>query len=115
LHERHGGDKILNRIFTWFAGLGAHYGVNPWVFGAIYVGAIPFFSVSLAWLVRELRAKRPILLPALSSGFFFISAYLYLIIEGKHVPLWVYGFIAVMLGGGAYATVKKVRTQIKSL
>ena len=30
-------------IQNWFLGLGAEYGVNPFIFGAIYVGAIPFF------------------------------------------------------------------------
>lgn len=101
-------------FLPWFERLGAQHGVNPWIFGSIYVGAIPLFSLSLAWLVRELRARRPIILPALSSGFFFISAYLYLIIAGKNVPLWVYGFLAVMVVSGAYATVRKVQTQVKS-
>ena len=104
----------LTNFLTWFTSLGARYGVNPWIFGSIYVGAIPLFSLSLAWFVRDLRAKRPIILPALSSGFFFISAYLYLIVAGKNVPLWVYAFIVVMVTSGAFATIRKVRTQVKS-
>jgi hypothetical protein len=31
----------------------ANYGVNPLIFGAIYVGAIPFFSFSIGWLIRN--------------------------------------------------------------
>jgi len=27
--------------------------VNPFVFGAIYVGAIPFFTLSIEWLVSN--------------------------------------------------------------
>ncbi len=95
----------------WFLGLGAQYGVNPILFGAIYVGAIPFFTLSIAWLVRNLRQKKPIVLPTLSAGFFFVSAYLYLIIAGRNIPLWVYGFIAVMIAYGVWATVRKVRAQ----
>ncbi len=34
---------------AWVMGLGAQYGVNPVIFGAIYVGAIPFFSCSPGW------------------------------------------------------------------
>ena len=93
-------------------GLGAAYGVNPLVFGAIYVGAIPFFTVSLAWLVRNLRQKRPLVLPLLSTMFFFVSAYLYLLIAGRNIPLWVYGFVAAMIGIGVYTTVQKVRQQL---
>ena len=74
----------------WFYSLGENYGVNPLIFGAIYVGAIPFFSLSIAWLVKNYRQKKSIVLPALSAMFFFISAYIYLIFAGKNVPVWVY-------------------------
>ncbi len=98
-----------NSIQTWFFGLGAKYGVNPVIFGAIYVGAIPFFSLSLAWLIRNIRRKISLLIPLFFTGFFFISAYLYLIIAGRNVPFWVYLFIAAMIIFGIYSTVKKIR------
>ncbi len=98
-----------NSIQTWFFGLGAKYGVNPVIFGAIYVGAIPFFSLSLAWLIRNIRRKISILLPLFFTGFFFISAYLYLLVVGRNVPFWVYLFIAAMIIFGIYSTVKKIR------
>ena len=93
----------------WFLGLGAQYGVNPVIFGLIYVGAIPFFTLSMARAVRNLRRGKPIITPVLFAGFFFISAYLYLIIAGHNIPLWVYLFIAVMVGYGVFATFKKIR------
>lgn len=102
----------IDAFYTWFMGLGAEYGVNPLIFGAIYVGAIPFFTLSIAWLVRNLKQKKPVLLPTLLSGFFFISAYLYLIIAGRNVPFWVYLFIALLVGFGAWSTIKKVTGQI---
>ncbi len=96
----------------WFLGLGVQYGVNPIIFGSIYVGAIPFFTLSLGWLVRNLRQKKPIALPALSAGFFFISAYLYLLIAGQNIPIPVYIAIAVLIAFGIYTTVNKVRAQL---
>ena len=73
----------------WFLGLGEQYGVNPIIFGSIYVGAIPFFT------------------------FFFISAYLYLIIAGKNVPIWVYVVIVLLVMGGAYSTVQKIKRKVE--
>lgn len=99
-------------IQEWFLSLGEQYGVNPILFGAIYVGAIPFFTLSIGWLVRNLRRKKSIVLPTLSAGFFFVSAYLYLVIAGQNIPLWVYGFIAVLVLFGIYSTVQKVRRQV---
>lgn len=35
--------EFLEMAKDWFLGLGEQYGVNPLIFGSIYVGAIPFF------------------------------------------------------------------------
>lgn len=99
-------------IQNWFLGLGTEYGVNPFIFGAIYVGAIPFFSASIGWLIRNYRKGRSIVLSALSAMFFFISAYIYLIFAGKNVPWWVYGVVVLLILVGAYSTIKKVQRRI---
>jgi hypothetical protein len=99
----------MQSLKDWFMGLGAQYGVNPLIFGSIYVGAIPFFTVSLAWLVRSLRKKQPIVFPLISTGFFFVSAYLYLIIVGHDVPFWVYVFVVGMVIFGIVSTMRKIR------
>lgn len=98
---------------VWFLGLGAKYNVNPIVFGSIYIGAIPFFFVSLYWTIRNIKNKKSILVPALLTGFFFISAYLYVIIVGQHIPVWVYLFIGVMIAYGIYSTINKVKDKLK--
>lgn len=93
----------------WFLGLGGKYNVNPYIFGGIYVGAIPLFFLCLRWTVKNIRKKKPFVLPVLLTGLCFISAYLYLIIVGKNIPVWVYIFIGVMVAYGIYSTVTKIR------
>lgn len=102
-------------IQNWFLSLGTQYGVNPFIFGAIYVGAIPFFSLSIGWLIQNYRKGKSIVLPALSAMFFFISAYIYLMFAGKNVPWWVYGVVVLLIVIGAYSTIKKVRKQINEV
>jgi ABC-type Co2+ transport system permease subunit len=102
-------------IQNWFFSLGENYGVNPLIFGAIYVGAIPFFSLSIGWLIRNYRKGKSIVLPAMSAMFFFISAYIYLIFAGKNVPFWVYGAVILLILIGVYSTLKKIRKQIKEV
>ncbi|HIG76117.1 MAG TPA: hypothetical protein EYQ24_16520 [Bacteroidetes bacterium] len=103
---------MLDAFREWFLSLGAEYGVNPWIFGAIYVGAIPFFTLSVGGLVRNARRGRSIVVPALAAGFFFVSAYLYLIVAGRNVPAWVYAFVALLVGVGAWSAIRKVRRQL---
>lgn len=99
-------------FLEWFNGLGEQYGVNPLIFGSIYVGAIPFFTICLGWLIKNIKQKKPFALPALLAGFFFISAYLYLIIAGQNIPAWVYGFILLLVVGGVYSTLSKIKTRV---
>ncbi len=93
----------------WFLSLGQNYGVNPYIFGGIYIGAIPCFFLCLSWTIKNMRKKKPFVVPLLLTGLFFISAYLYLIIAGKNIPFWVYIFIGVMILYGIYSTVKKIK------
>ena len=95
----------------WFLNLGEKYGVNPYIFGGIYIGAIPLFFLCLAWSVRNIRNKKPFVIPVLLTGLCFISAYVYLIIVGKNIPVWVYIFIGVMVLYGVYSTFKKIKSK----
>jgi len=93
----------------WFLSLGENYGVNPYIFGGIYIGAVPFFFVCLSWTIKNIRKKKSFTLPLLLTGFCFISAYIYLIIAGKNIPAWVYVFIGAMVLYGAYSTYSKIK------
>ncbi len=106
---------MWEKFTEWFLSLGESYGVNPFIFGGIYIGAIPFFSLSIAWLIRNYRNGKSIVFPALSAAFFFISAYIYLIFAGKNVPVWVYVIVVLLIVIGAYSTLKKVRRQINEV
>jgi len=105
---------MLEAAFDWFMGLGDKYNVNPIVFGSIYIGAIPFFMASIAWLVRNVRSGRSPALPVLSAGFFFISAYLYLLVFGRDIPIWVYALIVGLIGYGAWSSFRKIRAKIRA-
>ena len=101
--------NIFAQADDWFFGLGAHYGVDPVVFGAIYVGAIPFFLLSIGCLVARLRAGKSIVVPVLCAGFCFVSAYLYLAIVGHDIPVWVWAALGLLIVYGAISTVRDVR------
>lgn len=98
----------------WFLSLGENYGVNPYIFGGIYLGAIPLFFLFLGITIKNVKKKKPFVLSLLGTGFSFISAYLYLIIAGKNIPIWVYVFIGVMVLYSAFATYQKISKSTKS-
>ena len=103
---------MLASINEWFLGLGAQYGVNPYIFGGIYVAAIPFFLLSVGWLVKRARNGKSTVLPTMLAGFFFVSAYIYLAIAGTNIPVWVWIFLALLIAYGAYSTVRDTRKKV---
>lgn len=104
--------RMWEALHDWFLGLGAQYGVDPLIFGLIYVGAIPFFTLSVAWLVRNARRKQSVVLPTLAAGFFFVSAYLYLLVAGRNIPIWVYVLVIGLIVFGAVSAVRSVRKKL---
>jgi ABC-type Co2+ transport system permease subunit len=102
----------MESIHAWLMSLSEQYQVNPYIFASIYVGAIPFFTASLGWLIKNMKQKKSITLPLLSTGFFFCSAYLYLMIVGENVPWWVYGIIGIMILYGAWSTYQKLQQNL---
>jgi pyruvate/2-oxoglutarate dehydrogenase complex dihydrolipoamide dehydrogenase (E3) component len=98
-------DSIRDGLVT----LAGHYNVNPLVFVIIYVGTIPLYVASIGWVVRRLLRGRPYVMPASLAGLFYLSSYIYVLAVGRNLPLWVYGLIAVMIGGGAYFTIQNIR------
>lgn len=103
---------MLAEFNEWFLALGGQYGVNPYVFGAIYVGAIPFFLLCITWLVKRARAGQSTLLPTMLAGFFFVSAYLYLAVVGRDIPAWVWAFLGALIVYGAWSAIRDTRRKI---
>lgn len=106
--------EIFENAYQWFMGLSENYGVNPFIFGAIYIGAIPFFTVSVGFIIRNYKQNRPITLPVLSASACFVSAYVYLMIAGENVPWWVYAIVVAMLVYGGWSTYNKVQKQVQN-
>ncbi len=100
---------MFEAINQWFLGLGAEYGVNPYIFGGIYVGAIPFFLATVGWMVRRKRRGEPITFQLIIAGFLAMSAYIYLICAGQNLAWWVYAIIALLIVYSIWSLIKKAR------
>jgi hypothetical protein len=100
---------MIEAINTWFLSLGADYGVNPYIFGGIYVGAIPFFLATVGWMVRRKRQGLPVTFQLIIAGFLAMSAYIYLIFAGENLAWWVYAIIALLVVYSIWSLIKKAR------
>lgn len=102
-------DALTGWVSVTSVTLSQQYGVNPLVFGALYFGTMPLFALSVAWWVRRWRRGRSTALPSAVTGLLFVAAYLYVLVAGRNLPLWVYVFMAAMLVFGGVSTWRQLR------
>ena len=106
---------MIETLLSWrdsIMALGAQYGVNPVIFAAIYIGAIPFFILSTGIAVKRIRAGQSAVLPIMAAGLCFISAYLYLAIVGHGIPVWVWVMLGAIIAYGAWSAVRSFRAKV---
>ncbi len=104
--------ETLAAAQAWVMGLGAQYGVNPVIFGAIYVGAIPFFILFTGLAIKRLRNRQGAVMLIMAAGLCFVSAYIYLAIVGHGIPLWVWAFLGAIIAYGAWNAVRNFRLKL---
>lgn len=104
---------MLQNTLDWLTAttvaLSDEYGVDPVIFGALYFGTMPLFALSVAWWIRSFRRGGSTLLPASVTGLLFIAAYLYVLVAGRNLPVWVYLFMAAMLALGGVSTWRQLK------
>ncbi|WPU94251.1 hypothetical protein SNE25_01765 [Mucilaginibacter sabulilitoris] len=91
--------------------LGEKHDVDPLLLGCLYFISKPSFITSLAWLLKNFRAKKSILIPILFAAVSFSLPYVYLITAGRNIPVWVYVFICLMFIYGGFTIWKKITTK----
>lgn len=105
---------VLTLGSDWFMGLGREYGVDPMIFGSIYVATIPFFWASVAWLVRSARRGTSIALPVCSTCFFTVAAYAYPFAVGENLPVWMYLVAAGCIVCCGLSTLRTIRSAVRT-
>jgi hypothetical protein len=92
----------------WVINLGEKHEVDPLLLGSLYlVSKLCFFSF-LGWVLKSLKAKKAILIPILFAALSFSLPYLYLVIAGRNISIWVYIFIGLMFIYGGFSIWKKI-------
>ncbi len=106
---------MFEQFVQWFLELGEQYGVNPVIFGLIYIGSSILFLFAISWLIDNHRKDKSIVLPAVTAALLFVSVYIYVIIVGENVSKWVYLLIIMIVLCGGYGVILKIRDKIVAI
>ena len=106
--------NIWETVKDYYIMLGKNYHVDPIIFLAIHITATPLFIAAIAWLVKNYRQKKSIVLPAIVAVLIFNAANIYLVIMGKNIPWWIYAILITTTIISSYFSYKKVRKKMKA-
>jgi hypothetical protein len=102
---------IVSKFHALMRQATAQYGVNPAIFLSIYLSGIPVFYYSLFRMMRALAKKLEKEIVVWSTVFLcsIVAPFLYVLFFGRHLPWWIYGIIALLIGQGIFALIRKPR------
>ena len=91
----------VRAIWKHVESIGLHYGVNPIIFGCLYVAHHPLFWGTMAWLAHRVRRKQNIALQIILGVIFWTMPYAYVLLRGRGLPWWAYvaAVLFVVVGG----------------
>lgn len=96
-------------IKEWIIALGEKHEVDPLLLGCLYLVSKVSFVFFIGWAIKNLKAKKAIMMPLLLASVSFSIPYLYLVIAGRNIPVWVYVFIVLVFMYGGYNIWKKLK------
>jgi hypothetical protein len=100
--------EYLTLFKDWVIALGEKHEVDPLLLGSLYLISKLCFFFSLGWVLKNLKQKKAFLMPLLFAAVSFSLPYLYLIIAGRNISIWVYLFIGLMFTYGGFTIWKKI-------
>jgi hypothetical protein len=97
-------------LIQWFVSLGEPYGVNTFIFGGLYIGTVPFFWMSVFWLVKNTRRSKQTCIPMALASLCWFSPYIYIFIAGNGLPVWIWA----AMGVAALFTLRSLRKSMNA-
>lgn len=98
----------LTAFKDWIINLGEAHEVDPFILGPLYLTSKIILFTLLGWVVKNIRAKKPFLVQLLLAVTSFSLPYLYLVIAGRNLSVWVYVFICCLFIYGGWTIWKTV-------
>jgi hypothetical protein len=103
---------MILALWNHILALGREHGVNPWVFGVLYLLHHPLFWGTIAWLAARVRQRRRVGGVIVLAVFFWFMPYLYIFFFGRALPWWVYALVLLLIALGAPHVLKEIRRRL---
>jgi hypothetical protein len=98
-------------IAAWLAGIRKTYGVNPLIFGALYLAGVLPFWFSIYKIVAALKNKdlRQVRIFGFVLGAAIILPFSYVAIFGRNLPYWFWIVGGVIILSSVYSVLRRFK------
>ena len=103
----------LRAMIDYLSGIAEAHAVDPLLFVLIYLVSTGPFLVVSGWLFHHIRKQRPLALLIFCWALCYTAPYLYVLAVGRDLPLWVYGMVALLIGGGLTLAVRGLMYRLR--
>jgi hypothetical protein len=96
---------------AWLAGIRKTYGVNPLIFGGLYLAGVFPFWFSIYKILAGLKNKdfRQVRVFGLILGIAIILPFLYVAVFGRNLPFWFWIVCGVIIIPSVHSVLRRLR------
>jgi len=98
-------------IPAWLAGIRKTYGVNPLIFGGLYMAGVFPFWFAIYKIIAGLKNKdfRQVRIFAFLLGIAIILPFLYVAVFGRNLPYWFWIIGGLMILSSVYSVWRRLK------
>ncbi len=98
-------------IVEWLNNIEKTYGVNPYIFGVIYLAGILPFWFSIFKVIKSLKEgnKNKAMFWGIILGIIIILPFGYVLIFGKNIPLYIWVVFGLVIVFSVFSTISRIR------
>lgn len=102
---------MIEYIQSWLAGIQRDYGVNPVIFGVIYLVCVIPFWTSIYKIVAGLKNRRhgQVTTFTLILGITILAPFVYVALFGRNLPAWFWVVAVAIISYSAYSVLRRIR------
>ena len=98
-------------VRSWLAGIQRDYGVNPVIFGTIYLICVLPFWISIYKIITGLKNRRrgQVTMFALILGSTILAPFVYVAFFGRDLPVWFWAVAAAVICYSVYSVLRRIK------
>lgn len=102
---------MLSFVSTWLSNIQHNHGVNPIVFGIIYVVCVVPFWLSIYKIIAGIKNKKTAQVSTFGIilGITIIAPFVYVALFGRNLPFWFWIIAVLVIAYSVFSVLRRIK------